>query len=76
MAEIHVQTKKRSSNAWIWVVLFLVIAAAVVYYLMNRGKQAGNNATPANTTSSLNSTKTFGSDALYTLTTDIAAYVG
>lgn len=69
MAEIHVQTKKRGSNTWIWVVLFLVIAAAVVYYLMNRSKQAENTATPANTTSSANPAKAFKLNALYKLST-------
>lgn len=76
MAEIHVQTKRRSSNAWIWVVLFLVIAAAVVYYLMNRSKQAGNTASPANTTSSVNPAKAFHLKALHKLPPNAAAYIG
>jgi flagellar basal body-associated protein FliL len=55
MAEIHVQTKKRSSpgSMWIWIVLVLVIAAAVIYYFTTRNKTAGTAAPPANTTSLL-----------------------
>ena len=54
MGEIHVQTKKHSavSSMWIWIVLALIIAAAVIYYLVTRNKAAGN-AGPANTTGSL-----------------------
>ena len=37
MAEIHVQTKKQTSNsAWLWIVLALLIIGAVVYYMMTR----------------------------------------
>ena len=44
MAELHVQTKKRSTlnSMWIWIVVVLVIAAAVIYYLANRNKNTGN----------------------------------
>ena len=46
MAEIHVESKKHSSNtSWIWIVAVLLIAAAVIYYLMTRDKQ--QEATPA-----------------------------
>ncbi|HYD20935.1 MAG TPA: hypothetical protein VEB40_05620 [Flavipsychrobacter sp.] len=46
MAEIHVQSKKQSSNAsWIWIIAALLVAAALVYYLMNRNKE--QEATPA-----------------------------
>ena len=49
MAEIHVQTKKHSSNsAWLWIVLVLLIIGAVVYYLMTRNNnpQTGPAAQP------------------------------
>lgn len=43
MAEIRVQTKKNSPGSmWIWVLAVLLIAAAVVYYLMTRNKTADN----------------------------------
>lgn len=54
MAEIHVQTKKGSGNSmWLWIVLAIVIIGAVVYYLMNRNKQATTATPPANTTSAI-----------------------
>ena len=49
MAEIHVQTKKQSSNStWVWIVLALLIIGALVYYMMTRNNQ--RNATPASPT--------------------------
>ena len=34
MAEIHVQAKKhRSNSTWIWIVLMLLVIAAVVYFV-------------------------------------------
>jgi flagellar basal body-associated protein FliL len=50
MADIHVEPKKQTSNSWIWIVLALVIAAAVIYFLMNRNKNTEDNREPANTT--------------------------
>jgi flagellar basal body-associated protein FliL len=51
MAEIHVEPKKNTSNtSWIWIVLVLLIAAAIVYYLMTRNKTGNNTTAPANTT--------------------------
>lgn len=49
MAEIHVQAKKHSnaSPAWIWIVVGLLIAAAVIYFLTrnNKTNAADNNHT-------------------------------
>jgi len=36
MAEIHVQAKKKAGLVWFWIVLFLVILAAIVVYVMYR----------------------------------------
>ena len=35
---------------WLWIVLALIIAGAVIYYLTTRNKNANNAAPPANTT--------------------------
>ena len=53
MAELHVQTKKtNSSPAWIWIVIGLVIAAAVIYFVTrNKETTQDNNTPPANTSS-------------------------
>ncbi|HEY0040112.1 MAG TPA: hypothetical protein VGB71_05575 [Flavisolibacter sp.] len=62
MAEIHVQTKKRSSNsAWLWIVLALLIIGALVYYLMTRDNQSQNNnaVVQPNTSSKLNPEKLY-----------------
>jgi hypothetical protein len=37
MAEIRVEPTRRRSNAWIWVLLLLVIIAGVVYWLYASG---------------------------------------
>lgn len=53
MAEIHVQTKKHQSNpAWLWIVIGILVAAVVIYFV-TRNKSANNNTnqTQTNTTS-------------------------
>ena len=43
MAEIHVQAKKHNSNpAWIWIVAAVLIAAAIIYFLMTRNSSNQN----------------------------------
>ena len=43
MAEIHVQTKKHQSNpAWLWIIIGILIAAVVIYFV-TRNKSTGNN---------------------------------
>jgi hypothetical protein len=42
MAEIHVESKKHTSSAWIWILVSLAIIAAVAYFL-TRGNRTGEN---------------------------------
>lgn len=55
MAELHVQTKKSNTpnSMWIWIVLALVVAGAVIYYLVSRNKAGTKTAAPANTTGAI-----------------------
>lgn len=47
MAEIHVQTKKPSTNAtWVWIVLALLVIGAVVYYMMTRNNNQNGQPIP------------------------------
>ena len=50
MAEIHVQPKKHSSSLWLWILLALVVIAAVYFLTRNNGK-AENATDTMNTTS-------------------------
>jgi len=36
MAEIHVQAKKNASSTWIWILISLIIIAAIVVYVAMR----------------------------------------
>jgi len=36
MAEIHVQPKKRASSTWVWILLSLIIIAAIAVYIFMR----------------------------------------
>ena len=36
MAEIHVQAKKRSSSTWLWILVSLIIIAAVAVFILMR----------------------------------------
>ena len=36
MAEIHVQPKKRASFTWVWILLSLIIIAAIAVYILMR----------------------------------------
>jgi len=36
MAEIHVQAKKNSSSTWIWILVSLIIIAAIAVYILMR----------------------------------------
>ena len=40
MAEIHVQPKKRASSTWIWILLSLIIIAAIAVYILMRDNSA------------------------------------
>jgi len=36
MAEIHVQPKKNTSSSWLWILVSLIIIAAVAVYILMR----------------------------------------
>ncbi len=40
MAEIHVQPKKRTSSTWVWILLSLIIIAAIAVYILMRDNTA------------------------------------
>jgi hypothetical protein len=42
MAEIHVESRKHTSSAWIWILVSLIIIAAVAYFL-TRNNRTGEN---------------------------------
>ena len=51
MAEIHVEPKKNTSGAnWLWIVLLILVLAAVIYYFMSRNDTNDTVTPPANTT--------------------------
>lgn len=43
MAELHVEPKKQSSPAWIWILVSLAIVALVAYFLLRDNKTMDNN---------------------------------
>lgn len=50
MAEIHVQAKKRSSSAWLWILITIIVVAAVAFFLVWNNNKVENNANkPAQT---------------------------
>ena len=52
MAELHVQTKKTNTTpAWIWIVVGLLIAAAVIYFVTRNKETTQDNTPPANPSS-------------------------
>lgn len=56
MAELHVEPKKHASgsSSWIWIVLGLIIAAVVIYFLVGRNNNADNQtAQPAHSTGAI-----------------------
>jgi len=34
MAEIHVQAKRRSSSAWLWILISIIVIAAIAFILI------------------------------------------
>ena len=44
MAEIHVQAKKNSSSAWLWILVSLIIIAAVAVYILMRDNAVNEKA--------------------------------
>jgi hypothetical protein len=52
MAEIHVQAKKRSSNAWLWILISIIIIAAIAFILIwNNNPNVRNAISKPNQTS-------------------------
>lgn len=49
MAEIHVEPKKQTTPAWVWILIGLVIIAAAVFFITRNNKTNENDA--ANPTS-------------------------
>ena len=50
MAELHVEPKKNSSPAWIWILVSLAIVAIIAYFLL-RDNKVNDNTRNQNTTS-------------------------
>ena len=54
MAEIHVQAKRNSSSTWLWILISLIIIAAIVVYVMMRDNGANEKTvSKTNQTSSI-----------------------
>ena len=51
MAEIHVQAKKGSSSAWLWILISIIVIAAVAFILIwnNRDNTQNVNNKPSPT---------------------------
>jgi hypothetical protein len=43
MAEIHVESRKHTSSAWIWILVSLIIIAAVAYFLTRNNRTDERN---------------------------------
>ncbi|HMK17704.1 MAG TPA: hypothetical protein VK492_05895 [Chitinophagaceae bacterium] len=54
MAEIHVQAKKSSSSTWLWILVSLIIIAAVAVYILMRDNTANEKAISKPTQTSFN----------------------
>jgi hypothetical protein len=54
MAEIHVEAKKKTNPVWLWIVLAVVIVAAIVYFAVrNKKVENGSTSNKPNQTSSV-----------------------
>jgi hypothetical protein len=54
MAEIHVQPKKGTSSTWVWILLSLIIIAAIAVYILMRDNTANEKAVNKQNQTSLN----------------------
>jgi flagellar basal body-associated protein FliL len=54
MSEIHVQPKKRKSSTWVWILLSLIIIAAIAVYILMRDNTANPKAVNKPNQTSLN----------------------
>ena len=54
MAEIHVEPRRRGGLAWLWVLLLVIVIAAVIWYFVlgapGLARPAGTAAAPRDTT--------------------------
>lgn len=55
MAEIHVEAKKHhSGSAWLWILIGIIIAAIIIYFVTRNNRvNNSNTATPSSTTSGI-----------------------
>lgn len=51
MAEIHVQAKKRSSSAWLWILISIIVIAVIAFFLIWNNNPNVRNAVKPNQTS-------------------------
>ena len=50
MAEIHVQAKRRSSSAWLWILISLIILGTIAFILLwNNNAEVREKITPNQT---------------------------
>jgi archaellum component FlaF (FlaF/FlaG flagellin family) len=45
MAEIHVETKKKTTPAWLWIVLAALVVAIIIYVAAKNKRSNSDNAT-------------------------------
>lgn len=45
MAEIHVQTKKKTTSAWIWVVVIVLLILGAIVFILAKGKKTAQSST-------------------------------
>jgi hypothetical protein len=51
MAEIHVEAKKKATPIWFWILLFVIILAAIGAYVMFRDDRPSQNSVEKQQTS-------------------------
>lgn len=51
MAEIHVQAKKKTGSAWVWIIVGVILIAAIVFFMWrsNQTKKTNTTSQPAST---------------------------
>ena len=56
MAEIHVETKRKTTPAWLWLLLAVVVVAAIIYFAAkNKGSDNDNTTNKSKQTSYIES---------------------
>ena len=57
MAEIHVQAKRRSSSAWLWILISIIILGTIAFILLwNNNAEVRDKFTKPNQTSMVQKT--------------------